>query len=323
MKIQKLCKSVGLLRLLLQGAGLFAQNVGIGTNAPIAPLEIKSTINQNLFRLDGPLGMYMTINENGIYRGYLGSFAGNAPDVDFGTGAGNTLGKVHLTTQATPRLTVRENGYVGINLTSPNRHLDVNGDINVNGTIYVNANSGNSGQVLTSGGAGASPSWQTLSSAYDNNIRFAVQTNQTTTGASTSNSRSVLYNTNTVSIGTPTNGAITITEEGLYHFEGNFTVTVEYSGQTVGDNTNATGRLVVGLSQIFDTHYITSFKKIGTGSNWRGQEVFTWEKDLYFTAAQVPLNVNYGYLFNASPTNGAVLLSRSMSGTISGYKIAD
>ncbi|QGW27429.1 hypothetical protein [Phnomibacter ginsenosidimutans] len=322
MKVNQFLRPVGLL-LLLHGFMLgFAQNIGIGKHNPIFRLDVLSAANSPA-RFDAAAPMYIALFENGGYVGYLGSYSGAAPDVDFGTGAGNTTGRVHLTTQATPRLTVRENGYVGINLTSPNRHLDVNGDMNVNGTFYVNANSGTTGQVLTSGGAGASPSWQTLSTAYENDIRFGVQTNQTTTGGSTSNSRTVLYNTNTVSIGTPTNGAITITEEGLYHFEGNFTVAVEYSGQTVGDNTNAIGRLVVGLSQIFDTHYITSFKKIGTGSNWRGQEVFTWEKDLYFTAAQVPVNVSYGYVFNASPTNGAVLLTRSMTGIISGYKIAD
>lgn len=47
----------------------------------------------------------------------------------------------------------------------------------MNGTFYVNANIGTTGHLLTSGGAGASPNWQTLSTAYDNNIRFAVETN--------------------------------------------------------------------------------------------------------------------------------------------------
>lgn len=301
---------------------LQAQNVGIGRTNPIFRLDVLSTVNSPA-RFDAPSPMFIALYENGGYVGYLGSFAGAAPDVDFGTGSGNSTGRVHLTTQAVPRLTVRENGYVGINITSPGRHLDVNGDMNVNGTLYVNANSGTAGQVLISGGAGASPNWQTLSAAFENNIRFAVQVTQTTTGVTTNTSRSVLYNTNTTAIGTPTNGVITINTPGLYHFEGNFVVQVEYSGQTVGDNTNATGRIVVGLSQIFDTDYINSFKKIGTGSNWRGQEVFAWQKDLYITAEQVPINVNYGYQFNASPTNGAVLLSRSMTGILSGYKIAD
>ncbi len=58
--------------------------------------------------------MYIAITENNIYRGYIGSYAGNAEDVDFGTGTGNTTGRVHLTIQGTPRLTVTATGSVDV-----------------------------------------------------------------------------------------------------------------------------------------------------------------------------------------------------------------
>jgi hypothetical protein len=300
----------------------FSQNVGIGKENPQFRLDVLSTSNSPA-KFEGGSPMFIGLHENGVYRGYIGSFSGADADVDFGTGSGNSLGKVHLTTQAVPRLTIRENGYVGINNINPQWHLDVEGGMRLNGRLFVEGTSGGAGQVLTSGGGLNKPSWQTLSTAFDNNVRFGVQVTQNTSGGTTTNSRSVFYNTNTTAISTLTDGRITIHQPGLYHFEGNYVVNVEYQGQTIANNTSATCRLIVGLSQEFNTHYIVDFKKFGTGSNWRGREVVTWEKDLYITPGEVPINVNFGYSFSFAPTNGATLVSRSLSGIISGYKIAD
>lgn len=68
-----------------------AQNVGIGKTNPIFRLDVLSTANSPA-RFDAAGPMYIALFENGGYVGYLGSFAGAAPDVDFGTGAGNTTG---------------------------------------------------------------------------------------------------------------------------------------------------------------------------------------------------------------------------------------
>ncbi len=98
--------------------GLFVSgNVGIGTSTPVSTLDISSSSSFQLARFNGPSSsMYLGLYENGIYRGYIGSYAGNNEDVDFGTGAG-TSGKLHLTIQANPMLTIDQNGNVGIGTT--------------------------------------------------------------------------------------------------------------------------------------------------------------------------------------------------------------
>ena len=107
---------------------------GIGWSTPTTPLDVKLTggISGNTARFNAANGlpMYAGIYENDIYRGYWGSFSGNAEDVDFGTGGGNTSGKLHLTIQAVPKLTINAIGNVGIGSMNPvsNAKLHVAGD---------------------------------------------------------------------------------------------------------------------------------------------------------------------------------------------------
>lgn len=51
---------------------------------------------------------------------------------------------------------------VGIGTTTPSQKLDVNGNVNISGTIMTNGTAGTSGQVLTSTGSGLS--WSTIGS---------------------------------------------------------------------------------------------------------------------------------------------------------------
>jgi hypothetical protein len=140
-----------------------AQNVGIGTTTPAARLDVKTTSNY-VAQFNGTAPMYMGIFENDIYRGYWGSYAGAVEDVDFGTGSGNTLGKLHFTIQANPRLTIGADGKVGIGTTNPAHLLHVNG-----GDLFVQSSSGlirfgyqgaNEWQMATTG-AGADLRWYT------------------------------------------------------------------------------------------------------------------------------------------------------------------
>lgn len=125
--------SVFSLVLLAQG------NVGIGTTSPIARLHVVATATNPTAIFDGPSGLYLQLNEGGIYRGYLGSYAGNPEDIDLGTGSGNNSGKLHLTTQAVPRVTINSGGYVGINTLSPAYQMDVLGRIRLQAGSVNNA----------------------------------------------------------------------------------------------------------------------------------------------------------------------------------------
>jgi hypothetical protein len=125
-----------------------AQNVGIGTPLPLFKLDVLSP-DVLVARFAGAAGMYIAITENNIYRGYIGSYSGNAEDVDFGTGTGNTTGKLHLTIQGVPRLTVTATGTVDVasELTRNSKTGSTNllpicyG--NVSSTGFANAGSGN------------------------------------------------------------------------------------------------------------------------------------------------------------------------------------
>lgn len=141
----------------------YTQNVGIGTTTPAAKLDVK-TISNYVGQFNGAAPMYMAFFESDVYRGYIGSYSGSLEDVDFGTGAGNNTGKLHLTIQANPKLTINSNGKVGIGTTNPNHLLHING-----GDLFVQSSSGlirfgydgtNEWQLATTG-AGADLRWYT------------------------------------------------------------------------------------------------------------------------------------------------------------------
>jgi hypothetical protein len=139
-----------------------AQNVGIGTTTPAAKLDVKAA-SSYVGQFNGLAPMYMGIFENDLYRGYWGSYSGNAEDVDFGTGSGTT-GKLHLTIQANPRLTINNTGLIGVGTTNPTHLMHINGgDLFVqssSGLIRLGYEGGNEWQMATTGG-GADLRWYT------------------------------------------------------------------------------------------------------------------------------------------------------------------
>jgi hypothetical protein len=118
----------------------FSQNVGIGTTTPAARLHVVGS-SPDLVVFSGGNSMYITLAEGSNNRGYIGSFLGNAEDVDFGTYGGNITGKIHLATNAQARLTVAANGNVGIGTVNPEQLFSVAGD------MVIDQNNGNTGTV--------------------------------------------------------------------------------------------------------------------------------------------------------------------------------
>lgn len=113
--------------------------VGIGTAAPLSSglLHLFSAIGTQPLILESPQGVHNLIRENGLNRGYFGSYIGSGgaypspagttdADFDIGTSGSNPTGKLHFATLTTPRVTIDPAGNVGVNTTSPAAIFQVN-----------------------------------------------------------------------------------------------------------------------------------------------------------------------------------------------------
>ena len=155
-----------------------AQNVGIGTNTPAVKLHVNSTLAE-VSRFNGPAQMYLGIYENNNYRGYLGSFSGSTEDMDFGTGAGNTTGKLHFTLQAVPKLTLNFDGKFGIGTTTPQYLTHINGgDLFVEsstGRIIFGYNTNGSQWRLGTANSGSDIRWYTFNGTTETQLHQFIQ----------------------------------------------------------------------------------------------------------------------------------------------------
>lgn len=138
---------------LLGGSGLWQSNapniyfntgnIGIGTTTPTSPL----TIN--------------TLAGNEIE--FVGGFNANisAPSqLDINSGASTMLnaGSIYLRTASTDRISVLNNGFIGIGTSAPTSNLHVSG-LTTTDSLIVNTGAGTIGNVLTDDGTG-NGTWQ-------------------------------------------------------------------------------------------------------------------------------------------------------------------
>ena len=154
--------------------GLFMEPNNLTIGLPATPFKAfaissynsNSSVNKQLFRVSLNAAATNALLE---VNGAMKIEAQNT--LEFGAGiAGKELnaGKIGYNSFGFDGLSI-----VGSGTTALNRkvHVFAEGGTTFNGPINVGGNTGTAGQVLTSNGT-AAPSWQTPSSAYDNNIRF-------------------------------------------------------------------------------------------------------------------------------------------------------
>ncbi len=148
----------------------FAQNVGIGTTTPTAKLQIhhKNTASSpSLTLFDSAEGTGSKILFAKQNQGNSFSIVSNIDIL-----AAN--GSLDFRNSFTSGLLLKGNGMVGIGNTNPLAKLDVAGgvkvqdtlnvgsDLNLEGVLKINGNSGAANQVLVSNGESTNPSWQTM-----------------------------------------------------------------------------------------------------------------------------------------------------------------
>jgi hypothetical protein len=194
-----------------------AQNVGIGTATPNMKLHVSSLSDTALLQVDNNavlanntnVGMYF---KNGSY--YTGAIKT--------TGTGSNVARLGFYTfaianqnQLLERMSILDNGNVGIGTNNPSAKLEVNGSVKITGGTP------GTGKVLTSDANGLA-TWENETFSNTERFGFKVKGN-----LSTATNLSVVYNTSTTTPSLTASNTATqqtavlnmlVSKAGLYHF---------------------------------------------------------------------------------------------------------
>jgi len=102
-------------------------NVGIGESSPSTKLEVGGNFK---VRSTAAEFNHIQLENSSEVFAFIGGRNG-----DLYINAGGTKDKLRLATNGSDRLLIQQNGNVGINTTSPDEKLDVNGNIQLNGNL--------------------------------------------------------------------------------------------------------------------------------------------------------------------------------------------
>lgn len=96
-------------------------NLSIGHSAPLVRLHVKGT--GELLRLDGTSAS-LTLYNSSLSKGFIQCDNGN---MNIGTSTGNTAGNLYFYMNSAAKMTLLNNGNLGIGTTNPNAKLSING----------------------------------------------------------------------------------------------------------------------------------------------------------------------------------------------------
>ncbi len=217
-------------------------NIGIGTPNPQSNYQLHVAGNNPAINIEelGTSNSALVFSRIGIGKWYiLENYGSPVDNISFYDGS--TASKVFQ---------INQGGNVGIGTTNPTQRLDVNGNVKFSGALMPNNLPGTAGQVLTSAGAGAPPTWN------------AAATNVVATSESGANTfmtaNNVVYNYSggQVTITVPRSGTIVVQANAnvvLDHVNGILKTLVLNIGTTNTDGGDYPNAILYDIPAAFPT----------------------------------------------------------------------